>query len=83
VFFELCGEYQSYLSSVFAPAIHAEPESNIGKAVFHDYLIKALETGQLKPAPPAKVVGTGLEAVQGGMDDLRKGVSATKLVVTL
>ena len=70
-------------SPVFAPAIHAEPQANVGKAVFHDFLTKALETGQLKPAPPAKVVGSGLESVQKGMDELRKGVSATKIVVTL
>lgn len=70
-------------SPVCAPVVHAPSHAYIGKAVFHDFLITALKTGQFKPAPPAKVIGSGLESVQKGMDELKKGVSATKIVVTL
>jgi len=44
---------------------------------------KALANGTLQPQPRAKIVGEGLEAVQMGMDMLRKGVSAVKLVVKI
>lgn len=58
-------------------------EPAIGKAVYGDFLPKALKTGQLKPAPPAKVVGSGLDNLQLGVDTWKKGASATKFVVTL
>jgi hypothetical protein len=66
---------------VYAPAIHLL-EKRIGKGVYVDFLPEALRTGQLKPAPEAKVVGHGLESLQEGIDQIKKGVSATKLVVT-
>jgi len=44
---------------------------------------KALANGTLQPQPQAKVVGEGLEAVQMGMDMLREGLSAVKLVVKI
>lgn len=48
-----------------------------------DYLTPALENGTLKCLPEPRVVGEGLECLQGALDTLDKGVSATKLVVTL
>jgi len=44
---------------------------------------KALADEMLQPQPRSKVVGEGLEAVQMGMDMLREGVSAVKLVVKI
>jgi len=56
----------------------------LSKAIFADYLTPALAEGKFTPAPEAKVVGTGLEAIQGALDKLKKeGVSAAKIVVTL
>lgn len=60
---------------------HKLPE--IGKTIFKEFLPRALKSGQIKPFPPPKVVGEGLDAVQLGLDQLRAGVSATKVVVTL
>ena len=37
----------------------------------------------ITPSPRPRVVGTGLEAINGGLDILRQGVSCTKLVVSL
>jgi NADPH:quinone reductase-like Zn-dependent oxidoreductase len=51
--------------------------------VFKEYLPKALEEGKFVPAPDPVVVGKGLHAIQDGVDVLRKGVSAKKVVVTL
>ena len=49
----------------------------------HSWLAKALEEGRMLPKPDPLVLGHGLESVQQALDTLRKGVSATKLVVTL
>lgn len=54
-----------------------------GQAIYREFLPKALKSGQFKPAPPPEVVGKGLEYLQEGLDRLKKGVSAKKLVVVL
>lgn len=56
---------------------------DLASGVFHDFLSDALADGVFKPMPEPEVVGHGLEAIQGGMDLLKKGVSRKKLVVTL
>jgi NADPH:quinone reductase-like Zn-dependent oxidoreductase len=64
--------------------VATEPARNeIGPAVFNAFLPKALETGQFRALPQAQVVGQGLEKVQEAIDLLKKGVSASKVVVTL
>ncbi|CAD0108825.1 unnamed protein product [Aureobasidium uvarum] len=67
-------------SRVFAGTIK---DSGVADIVFGDFLPQAIAGGKYKPAPQAEVVGTGLESLQKGLDILRKGVSAQKLVVTL
>ncbi len=57
--------------------------TEIGPRVYHDYLEKALEEGRFLARPGTKVVGDGLGDLQGALDQLKKGVSATRLVVTL
>ncbi|KAH8898775.1 oxidoreductase [Thozetella sp. PMI_491] len=54
-----------------------------GKKYYRDFLPTALETGVFRPALHSYVVGGGLESVQAGLDELRSGVSARKIVVTL
>ncbi len=58
-----------------------QPE--VGKVVWKDFLPAALASGQYQPGPTPDVVGHGLESLQAGIDRVRKGVSATKLIVTL
>ena len=58
-------------------------DKDIGKAIYADFLPAALKSGQFKPAPEAEVIGTGLKHLQAGLDMLRKGVSAKKIVVAL
>ncbi|KAH0366305.1 oxidoreductase, partial [Aureobasidium melanogenum] len=65
---------------VFATTI---TNNGIGEAIFVDFLTQALSDGKFKAAPQAEVVGNGLESLQKGVDILRKGVSAKKLIVTL
>lgn len=57
--------------------------NDVGKAIYQDYLPKALAQGLFIPSPSAQVVGTGLESIQSAMDTSKKGVSAKKLVVKL
>ena len=58
-------------------------QSPVGPAIFRDFLPVALRSGAFRPAPAPKIVGVGLEQVPRALAALRKGVSATKLVVTI
>lgn len=51
--------------------------------LLHTWMAKALENGTLQCKPDPTVIGEGLESIQLGLDVLRKGVSATKIVVRL
>ncbi|KAI0845065.1 GroES-like protein [Daldinia vernicosa] len=55
----------------------------VGKAIYNDFLPAALKEGTYVPAPEPKIVGKGVEKIQEAVDLIKKGVSATKLVVTL
>lgn len=56
-------------------------DNAVGKAVWVNFLPKALEARSFVPSPRAMVVGKGLESVQEAIDVLGRGVSARKLVV--
>ena len=58
-------------------------DNEVGRFIYQEYLGKALATGSFGPAPPAKVVGSGLRDIQEALDAQRRGVSATKIVVEL
>jgi NADPH:quinone reductase-like Zn-dependent oxidoreductase len=58
-------------------------DNHVGKAVFEDFLPKALKAEAYIPAPDALIAGKGLESVQGAIDLQRKGTSAQKVVVLL
>ncbi|MGV8952737.1 MAG: zinc-binding alcohol dehydrogenase family protein [Cypionkella sp.] len=55
----------------------------VGPMIYRDFLPQALEDGSFVAAPPPKIVGHGLEALQGALQVLKAGVSAAKVVVTL
>lgn len=65
---------------VFATTIK---DNEVSKIIFEDFLPHALAKGNYKCAPAAEVVGHGLPTLQGALDQLKGGVSAKKLVVTL
>ncbi|RDW87088.1 zinc-binding alcohol dehydrogenase family protein [Aspergillus mulundensis] len=68
------------VKSVFATTIK---DNHVGKAIYEDFLPKALEAGTFIPAPVALVAGKGLESVQVAVDLQAKGTSAQKVVVSL
>ncbi|KPI45880.1 Zinc-binding alcohol dehydrogenase domain-containing protein cipB [Cyphellophora attinorum] len=70
-------------SMVLAPKAVLPPNEDIAKAIWRDYLPEALRSGTFVPSPPARVVGHGLESVPGAVEEMKRGVSAEKLVVTL
>lgn len=55
----------------------------VADAVWRDYVPKALQTGQLRAKPDPIVIEGGLDKVQEGLDRLKQGVSAAKVVVRL
>jgi hypothetical protein len=68
------------LQAVFGLTIK---DDETGKAIYEDFLPKALESGSYKPAPEPLVAGQGLESVQAAVDLHRAGVSARKIIVKL
>lgn len=58
-------------------------DNEVGKAVYEDFLPKALEKKTYIAAPEPLVVGSGLDRIQEAVDVLAKGISARKVVVTL
>ena len=57
--------------------------NEVGKAVYVDFLPRALAEGAYVAAPEPQVVGKGLEYIQAGYDLQKKGMSAKKVVVSL
>ncbi|MCB8877906.1 zinc-binding alcohol dehydrogenase family protein [Acidisoma silvae] len=58
-------------------------DNKVGSAIYADFLPAALAAGAFRAEPPAEVVGTGLDAIPAGLQQLRKGVSAKKLVIAV
>ena len=58
-------------------------QNGIGKAIYKDYLPKALEDGLYIPTPEPEIVGKGLESIQSAYDRQEKGMSASKAVVSV
>jgi len=61
--------------------IQGDPE--VAKAIFRDFLPNALNKGVVKPAPPAHVIGKGLDKIQSGIDKVKNGVTGQKMVVEI
>lgn len=68
------------LSSIWGSDIR---NTEVGTAIFKEYLPEALSTKQFVPAPKVQVMGTELSSIPSVLDELKKGVSATKYVVQL
>jgi NADPH:quinone reductase-like Zn-dependent oxidoreductase len=58
-------------------------DNGVGKAIYEDFLPKALAQGTYIAAPDPQVVGKGLDCIQAGFDIQKKGMSAKKVVVSL
>ena len=58
-------------------------KNGIGKAIFTDFLPKALQEGLFTPAPAPNVVGKGLESIQTAYTRQEQGMSAGKVVVSV
>jgi NADPH:quinone reductase-like Zn-dependent oxidoreductase len=65
---------------IFGSSIAHNP---VGKAIYVDFLPKALETGAFVPAPEPLIAGQGIESIETAFGIQQKGVSAKKVVVTL
>jgi NADPH:quinone reductase-like Zn-dependent oxidoreductase len=56
-------------------------DNEVGPGIYVEFLPAALATGTYRAAPQAVVVGEGLAEIPNAIAQLRKGVSAQKLVV--
>ncbi|KAN0096659.1 zinc-binding oxidoreductase-like protein CipB [Hyaloscypha variabilis] len=56
---------------------------DIGDAVWRNYIPAALAAGKFQAKPDPEVLEGGLDKVQAGIDMLRKGVSARKVVIEI
>ena len=57
--------------------------SGVGEAVLVNFIPDGLNNGSFVTSPPSRVIGEGLRAIQNGLKELKKGVSAEKLVIVL
>jgi len=58
-------------------------DNEVRRVIYQDFLPTALSDGSYVAAPEPRVIGTGLHYVQTGFDAQSRGVSATKVVVSL
>ncbi|CZR60598.1 uncharacterized protein PAC_10494 [Phialocephala subalpina] len=58
-------------------------DNEVGKAIYEDFLPKALKSGAFVPAPEPLIAGKGLEYIQDAVYLQAKGTSAKKVVVSL
>lgn len=56
---------------------------DLGIELWSNYLPKALEAGKFQAKPDAYIIRGGLGKVQEGIDLVRKGVSAQKVVIEI
>lgn len=75
----------SCLSGVLIKFVDANPDqierSNDFSYFFNNWLTEKLRTRELVPSPELKVLHGGLNAISGGLEELKAGVSGIKLVV--
>lgn len=57
--------------------------SEVGAAIYNDFLPVALAEKKYVAAPEPQVAGKGLEEIEKAFEVLKKGVSAKKIVVSL
>jgi NADPH:quinone reductase-like Zn-dependent oxidoreductase len=58
-------------------------DNEVGPAIYNQFLPAALTSGAYRAEPVATVVGDGLASIPLALDRLKKGISATKLVVRI
>jgi NADPH:quinone reductase-like Zn-dependent oxidoreductase len=58
-------------------------DNEVGPAIYAEFLGQALAAGQYRAEPEASVVGSGLADIPAALGRLKKGISLTKLVVSI
>ena len=57
--------------------------NEVSRAIYHDFLPAALAAGTYIATPEPRIIGSGLQHLQAALDIQRRGVSASKIVITL
>lgn len=63
--------------------VSAISEEKVREHIWDKWMEGALETGLLKPLPPADVVAESLDGINVAIELMKKGVSGKKLVVKI
>jgi NADPH:quinone reductase-like Zn-dependent oxidoreductase len=58
-------------------------DNEVGPAIYADFLPPALASGAYRAEPAATIAGDGLASIPVALEQLKKGISATKLVVRI
>lgn len=79
------GKVQTTMSGVGSKMINGSDLAftDVGRAIYCDYLPRALEMGKFVPSPEPQIIGKGLDLAQQAMNINKQGVSAQKVVITL
>ena len=56
---------------------------NIGDAIWRKYIPQALSAGKFQAKPDPEILEGGLDRVQEGVNMVKKGVSAKKIVIEI
>lgn len=56
---------------------------HLAEPIWHDFMPDALASGQFQAKPDPLIIKGGLSKVHEGIDLLRKGVSAKKIVIEI
>lgn len=62
-------------------ASHFHINEENARWLFHSYLKEGLQEASVRPVPPIRIVGSGLESVQSALIMCEQGVSCQKLIV--
>jgi hypothetical protein len=57
--------------------------AELGELIWHDFIPAALASGKFQAKPDPFIIKGGLSKVQEGIDMLRNGVSAKKIVIEI
>ena len=57
--------------------------NEVSRAIYHDFLPAALAAGTYTATPKPRIIGSDLQHLQAALDIQRRGVSASKIIITL
>ena len=77
----------SFFTGVQVKFVDAPKDVNVRQKefafIYNTWLPSKLNSGEIVPSPKIQIIPNGLNGIQNGLDELKKGVSGVKLVVEI